>query len=252
MPARLVTFTLPTRIRACLFDLDGVLTQTAKVHEAAWKQMFDAYLEDRSRQTRELFRAFVLPDDYARYIDGKLRQDGVRSFLESRGIALPEGTPEDPPSADTVFGLGNRKNVLFLEVIRDRGVERYPESLQFVEGLRAAGYFRAVVSASQNCADVLVGAGLDGLFDVRVDGLTARSKGLRGKPAPDMFLAAAQELGVPPAECVVFEDAEAGVAAGRAGGFGWVVGVDRVGHAEALRTNGADTVVNDLSELEVA
>jgi beta-phosphoglucomutase family hydrolase len=243
---------MPTGIRACLFDLDGVLTQTAKAHAVAWKQMFDAYLGERSRETGETFRAFELPGDYAQYIDGKLRQDGVRSFLQSRAITLPEGTPDDPPSEVTVYGLGNRKNVMFLDVVRDTGVEPFPEAVKFLEAVRAAGYARAVVSASQNCAEVLSAAGLDSFFDVRVDGRVARAKGLGGKPAPDMFLAAAAELDVPAIACVVFEDAEAGVAAGRAGGFGWVVGVDRVGHAQALRANGADIVVDDLTELQVA
>jgi beta-phosphoglucomutase family hydrolase len=246
-----VTFNLPTGIRACLFDLDGVLTQTAKVHAAAWKQMFDEFLHEWSARTGQQFQAFVLPDDYARHIDGKLRADGVRSFLQSRGITLPEGTPDDPPTALTVYGLGNRKNVVFLDVIRDQGVEQYPDSVKFVEAVRARGWPRAVVSASQNCAEVLHAAGIDTLFDARVDGKVAAEKHLRGKPAPDMFLAAASELGVAPAGCAVFEDAESGVAAGRAGGFGWVVGVDRVGHAEALREHGADTVVDDLSELLV-
>jgi beta-phosphoglucomutase family hydrolase len=240
---------LPTGIRACLFDLDGVLTQTAKVHEASWKQLFDGYLQARSDESGERFQAFELPDDYARYIDGKLRADGVRSFLQSRGITLPEGQADDPPTATTVYGLGNRKNVLFLEVIRTQGVDQYPGSVRFVETVRAGGYPRAVVSSSQNCAEVLRAARLEALFDARVDGKVAQLKGLRGKPAPDMFLAGAEELGVAPAGCAVFEDAESGVAAGRAGGFGWVVGVDRIGHAEALRSHGADTVVDDLSEL---
>jgi beta-phosphoglucomutase family hydrolase len=244
-----VTLNLPPGIRACLFDLDGVLTQTAKVHAAAWQHMFDTFLQDRSVQTGVEFQAFVLPDDYARHIDGKLRADGVQSFLQSRGIVLPDGQPSDPPTAITVYGLGNRKNEVFLEVIRDQGVEQYPDSVRFVEAVRAGGYPRAVVSASQNCAEVLHAAGIDQLFDTRVDGRVAAEKKLRGKPAPDMFLAAAAELGVAPASCAVFEDAESGVAAGRAGGFGWVVGVDRVGHAEALRQHGADTVVEDLSAL---
>jgi beta-phosphoglucomutase family hydrolase len=240
---------VPDRIVACLFDLDGVLTQTAKVHAAAWKQMFDAFLLDRSRQTGEPFRPFALPADYAAHVDGKLRQDGVRAFLASRGITLPEGKADDPPTALTVHGLGTRKNDLVLALIRQRGVEVYAGSVRFVEAARAAGLRRAVVSASKNCREVLVAARLEHLFEVRVDGIVADTAGLRGKPAPDMFLAAADALGIAPAHAAVFEDAVAGVEAGRAGSFGWVVGVDRVGQAAALRHHGADTVVTDLSEL---
>jgi beta-phosphoglucomutase family hydrolase len=240
---------LPAGIAACLFDLDGVLTQTAKVHAAAWKQMFDAFLLARSRQTGEPFRPFEIATDYAEHVDGKLRADGVRAFLASRGIALPEGAPDDPPTAETVHGLGTRKNDLVLELIRERGVEVYDGSVRFVEAVRDAGLRRAVVSASKNCREVLVAAGIEHLFEVRVDGVVAAADGLRGKPAPDMVLAAAAALGVAPAHSAVFEDAVAGVEAGRAGAFGWVVGVDRVGQAAALRSHGADTVVRDLSEL---
>jgi beta-phosphoglucomutase family hydrolase len=240
---------LPDAISACLFDLDGVLTQTAKVHAAAWKQMFDAFLLERSRQTGEPFGPFELPTDYPNYVDGKLRQDGVRSFLAARGIALPEGSADDPPTALTVHGLGTRKNDLVLELIRRRGVEVYEDSVRFVEAVREAGLRRAVVSASKNCQAVLAAAGIEGLFEVRVDGLVAERSHLRGKPAPDMFLAAAAALGVDPAHCAVFEDAIAGVEAGRAGAFGWVVGVDRVGQAAALLGHGADRVVGDLGEL---
>ena len=240
---------LPEAIRACLFDLDGVLTQTARVHAAAWKQMFDAFLLERSRRTGQPFRPFELPADYAAYVDGKLRQDGVRSFLASRGIVLPEGRADDPPSAETVHGLGTRKNDLVLELILQRGVEVYLGSVRFVEAARAAGLRCAVVSASKNCREVLIAAGIEQLFEVRIDGLVAEQAGLPGKPAPDMFLAAAAALGVQPAGCAVFEDAVAGVEAGRLGSFGWVVGVDRVGQAEALRSHGADVVVTDLSEL---
>jgi beta-phosphoglucomutase family hydrolase len=239
----------PHGITACLFALDGVLTQTARVHVAAWKQMFDAFLAERSRQTSEPFREFELPDDYTAYVDGKLRQDGVRAFLASRGIVLPEGSPGDPPAASTVYGLGTRKNDLVLELIRTQGVEVYKGSVRFVEAVRIAGLRRAVVSASKNCLEVLVAAGIETLFDVRVDGVVAERDGLRGKPAPDMFLAAAAALGAQPAHCAVFEDAVAGVEAGRAGALGWVIGVDRVGQPDLLRSHGADKVVSDLSDL---
>ena len=240
---------LPAGIAACLFDLDGVLTQTAKVHAAAWKEMFDAYLRERSEQIGEPFRPFEIASDYVKYVDGKLREDGVRAFLASRAISLPEGSADDPPTALTVHGLGNRKNDLVLDLIRRRGVDVYEGSVRFVEAVRDAGLRRAVVSASKNCQAVLAAAGIEHLFEVRVDGIVAAEAGLRGKPAPDTFLAAATALGVPPAHCAVFEDAIAGVEAGRAGSFGWVVGVDRVGQAAALRSHGADTVVSDLSEL---
>jgi beta-phosphoglucomutase family hydrolase len=236
-------------IAACLFDLDGVLTQTARVHAQAWKQTFDAFLAQRAAQTAEPFRPFELPVEYAAYVDGKLRQDGVRAFLASRNIVLPEGAPDDPPTALTIHGLGNRKNDLVLELIRTRGVDVYQSSVRFVEAVRAAGVGRAVVSASKNCREVLVATGIEHLFQVRVDGLVAERDGLRGKPQPDMFLAAASALGVDPAHAAVFEDAVAGVEAGRAGGFGWVVGVDRVGQAAALERHGADRVVADLAEL---
>lgn len=240
---------LPDGIIACLFDLDGVLTQTAKVHAAAWKEMFDAFLLERSSQTGEPFQPFTIATDYVAYVDGKLRQDGVRSFLASRGIALPEGAAGDPPTAPTVHGLGTRKNDLVHAILQRVGVEVYEGSVRFVEAARDAGLRTAVVSASRNCQDVLVAAGIEHLFDVRVDGVVAGDTGLPGKPAPDTFLAAAAVLGVEPARSAVFEDAVAGVAAGRAGAFGWVVGVDRVGQADALRANGADIVVSDLSEL---
>jgi beta-phosphoglucomutase family hydrolase len=240
---------LPPAVAACLFDLDGVLTQTAKVHAAAWKEMFDAFLQERSRQTGEPFRPFEITTDYAQHVDGKLREDGIRSFLVSRGIALPEGEPDDPPTALTVHGLGTRKNDLVLDLVERDGVEVYAGSVRFVEAVRDAGLRRAVVSASKNTQQVLAATGIEHLFEVRVDGVVAAEKRLRGKPAPDTFLAAAAALGVGPARCAVFEDAVAGVQAGRAGGFGWVVGVDRVGKAEALRSHGADMVVGDLGEL---
>jgi len=236
-------------VRGCLFDLDGVLTQTAKVHDAAWKEMFDAYLRERAQRTGEQFVPFDPVKDYDEYVDGKPRPDGVRSFLESRGITLPDGQDDDPASAETVHGLGNRKNEILLRRIREDGVQAYPGSVAFVRAVKDAGMPRAVVSSSANCRDVLIAAGIEDLFDARIDGLVAERDHLRGKPAPDTFLAGARALGLKPTAGAVFEDALAGVAAGRAGGFGFVVGVDRVGQAQALREHGADVVVTDLSEL---
>jgi beta-phosphoglucomutase family hydrolase len=240
---------LPDSIRGCLFDLDGVLTQTAKVHDAAWKEMFDDYLRERSRKTGEAFVPFDPVADYDEYVDGKPRADGTRSFLESRGIHLPEGTGDDPPAADTVHGLGNRKNEIVLRKIREDGVEAYPGSVAYLRAVKEAGLPRAVVSSSANCKDVLIAAGIEDMFDARIDGVVAEQQHLRGKPAPDTYLAGAKALGLEPAAAAVFEDALAGVAAGRAGKFGFVVGVDRVGQAEALKEHGADVVVKDLSEL---
>jgi beta-phosphoglucomutase family hydrolase len=226
---------LPDGIRACLFDLDGVLTQTAKVHAAAWKQMFDDYLRTRD----EPFQEFT-QDDYEEYVDGMPRLDGVRSFLRSRGIELPE---------DELKKLGDRKNEIVLKLIHDQGVETYEGSVRYVEAAREAGLRRAVVSSSANTRDVLRVTGIEDLFEAVVDGVVIERDGLKGKPAPDSFLAGARELGVEPAEATVFEDALSGVEAGRAGRFGCVVGVDRVGHADDLRAHGADVVVKDLSEL---
>jgi beta-phosphoglucomutase family hydrolase len=240
---------LPDEVRGCLFDLDGVLTQTAKVHDAAWKEMFDDFLRERARQTGQPFVPFDPVADYDEYVDGKPRADGTRSFLESRGIHLPEGSDDDPPSAQTVHGLGNRKNEIVLKKIREDGVEAYPGSVTYLRAVKAAGLPRAVVSSSANCHDVLVAAGIDDMFDARIDGVVAEQEHLRGKPAPDTYLAGAKALGLRPAAAAVFEDALAGVAAGRAGGFGFVVGVDRVGQAEALKEHGADVVVKDLAEL---
>jgi beta-phosphoglucomutase family hydrolase len=240
---------LPDHVKACLFDLDGVLTQTAKVHAAAWQQTFDEYLQERAQRTGEPFVPFDIADDYDRYVDGKARADGVRSFLTARGISVPEGDPDDPPSAETVNGVGNRKNTLLLKNIRESGVEAFPGSVRYVKAVAEAGIHRAVVSSSANCRDVLVAAGIDDLFEARIDGVVATRESLKGKPAPDTFLAGARALGVPPADAAVFEDALAGVEAGRAGGFGIVIGVDRVGQAQALRTHGADRVVKDLAEL---
>ena len=240
---------LPNAIRACLFDLDGVLTQTAKIHAAAWKEMFDAFLRERAAQTGESFEPFDPVADYDEYVDGKPRYDGVRSFLAARGIALPEGTPDDPSDAATVHGLGNRKNELVLAMIERQGVEVYEGSVRYVRAVRDAGLGRAVVTSSANADEVLAAAGIDDLFDVRIDGVVAAREHLEGKPAPDTFLAAARALEVAPDRAAVFEDALAGVAAGRAGRFGLVVGVDRVGQADELREHGADVVVGDLCEL---
>jgi len=226
-----------------------VLTQTAKIHAAAWKEMFDAFLRERAAQTGESFEPFDLVADYDEYVDGKPRYDGVRSFLAARGIALPEGTPDDPSDAATVHGLGNRKNELVLAMIERQGVEVYEGSVRYVRAVRDAGLGRAVVTSSANADEVLAAAGIDDLFDVRIDGVVAAREHLEGKPAPDTFLAAARALEVAPDRAAVFEDALAGVAAGRAGRFGLVVGVDRVGQADELREHGADVVVGDLSEL---
>src|SRR3954452_19789677 len=240
---------LPAEVRACLFDLDGVLTQTARVHAAAWKEMFDAFLRGRSARSGEPFVPFDAVEDYDEYVDGKPRYDGVRSFLESRRIALPEGESADPVDAETVHGLGNRKQELVLALIARDGVQPYEGSVRYLHAVRDAGLRRAVVSSSTNCAEVLAGAGIADLLEVRIDGIVAEQQHLRGKPAPDTFLAAARALGVTPAEAAVFEDALAGVEAGRAGGFACVVGVDRAGQADALKAHGADRVVEDLAEL---
>lgn len=240
---------LPAGIRACLFDLDGVLTQTAKVHAAAWKSMFDDFLRGRAKEREEDFVPFDGISDYESYVDGKPRYEGVESFLASRGIELPAGSPEDPPDAETVHGLGNRKNEIVLAMIRRDGVEAYDGSIRYVRAVRAGGLHTAVVSSSSNCPDVLVAAGIEGLFEAVIDGISAEREHLKGKPAPDTFLAGARALGVGTAIAAVFEDALAGVEAGRAGNFGIVIGVDRLGQAGALRAHGADVVVGDLGEL---
>jgi beta-phosphoglucomutase family hydrolase len=240
---------LPDKVRACLFDLDGVLTDTASVHTKAWKATFDDYLRQRAERTGEQFVPFDPATDYRKFVDGKKREDGIRSFLASRGIELPDGEPDDPPDAETVYGLGNRKNEMFQKTLHDDGVEVFDGSRRYLQAVTDAGLGVAVVSASANTAEVLKVTGLDRLIHQRVDGVTLRREHLAGKPAPDSFLRAAQLLGVAPDAAAVFEDALSGVAAGRAGNFGFVVGVDRVGQAEDLRRNGADVVVTDLAEL---
>jgi beta-phosphoglucomutase family hydrolase len=240
---------LPDGVLACLFDMDGVVTQTATVHAAAWKEMFDEFLKARAQRTGTKFVPFDPHHEYDAYVDGKPRMDGTRSFLESRGIELPEGTPDDPPGAPTLYGLSNRKNDLVLAKIAAGGVQVYPGSITYIKAVRANGIRTAIVSASANTVQVLQSAGIEDLFDARIDGVIAKERGLRGKPAPDTFLAAAEALRVPAAHAVVFEDAQAGVAAGHAGHFALVVGVDRVGQAAELKAHGADIVVKDLSDL---
>jgi beta-phosphoglucomutase family hydrolase len=240
---------LPDGITACLFDMDGVVTKTAVVHAAAWKEMFDDFLREWSAQTEAEFVPFDPVKDYDEYVDGKPRLEGTKSFLESRKISLPLGSPSDPAGTHTIWGLSNRKNDLVLKVLARDGVEVYEGSVRYITAVRAAGMRTAIVSSSANTAAVLTAARISDLFDVRVDAQVATARGLHGKPAPDTFLEAARMLGVPAKSAAVFEDALAGVAAGRAGRFGFVVGVDRVGQAAELREHGADVVVRDLADL---
>ena len=234
---------------AVLLDLDGVITDTASVHAACWKQMFDEYLQRRATQRNEAFRPFDIAMDYRHYVDGKPRFDGVRDFLASRDIQLPEGSPDDPSVAETVGGLGNRKNDLVNRIIEEKGVEPYEGSVKLIHELRRGGFKIAVVTSSQNCAAVLKSAKLEDFFDVQVDGNTIHAQHLSGKPAPDTFLTAAKLLNVEPARAIVIEDAISGVEAGRAGNFGLVIGVARKGNVEELQQHGAHLVVHDLSEL---
>jgi beta-phosphoglucomutase family hydrolase len=240
---------LPDQVAACLFDMDGVVTQTAVVHAAAWKEMFDDFLRERARATGTEFVPFDPVADYDAYVDGKPRLDGTRSFLAARGIDLPAGTPDDPPGTPTIYGLSNRKNDLVLQKLAAGGVQVYQGSIEYLHAVRDKGIATAVVSSSANTKQVLDSAGIADLFDVRMDGLAAAERKLAGKPAPDTYLAAAKELGFGPDRAAVFEDALAGVESGRAGHFAFVVGVDRVGQAAELRQHGADIVVKDLAEL---
>lgn len=235
-------FGLPDGIRACLFDLDGVLTRTAAVHRAAWGAVFDPLLDSHAQPT-------FSDADYLRFVDGKPRRDGVRDFLTARGITVSEGAPDDPPDMDTVAGIANRKNVLLLERLRKQGVEVFPGSVTYLRTVHDAGLRTAVVTASANGEEVIRAAGIAALVEQRIDGVVADEEGLPGKPEPDTFVEAARRLGVDPGEAAVFEDAQAGVAAGRAGGFGFVVGVDRGDQADSLLASGAHVVVNDLAEL---
>jgi beta-phosphoglucomutase family hydrolase len=240
---------LPDAAAACLFDLDGVLTDTARIHAGAWKAMFDAYLRERAERLGQPFVPFDPRSDYDAHVDGRPRAEGVRAFLASRGIELPEGRPTDRPEAETVQGLGRRKNDLVVQLIGEQGVEAYEGSVRYLHAARDAGLRRAVVTSSKNCREVIEAAGIVGLLEVAVDGNVAERESLHGKPAPDTFLAAARAFGVRPERTAVFEDALAGVEAGRAGGFAAVIGVDRVGQAEALAAHGATRVVSDLADL---
>src|ERR1700741_5423323 len=237
------------RYDAVLLDLDGVITDTANLHAACWKRMFDEYLQKRATQRDEAFRPFDLATDYLLYVDGKPRFDGVRAFLTSRAIQLPEGSPDDPPQLETVCGLGNRKNELVNKIIEDVGVEPYEGSVELIHQLRDRGFKIAVVTSSQNCTTVLKAAKVDHFFDVKVDGNVIHAQHLAGKPAPDTYLMAAKLLGVEPARAVVVEDALSGVEAGSNRKFGLVIGVARKGNADELRQHGANLVVNDLGEL---
>lgn len=235
---------------AAIFDLDGVITRTAQVHAAAWKEMFDAFLQQYAKKSSTPFVPFDIEQDYRRYVDGKPRYEGVASFLAARDITLPDGTPEDEPGAETVCGLGNRKNQYFLELIDQNGVETYESTIRLIEHLRQRGRKTAVVSSSRNCAEILNAAGIAVMFDTRIDGNDIGPDALQGKPAPDIFVEAARRLDVEPQRAVVVEDALSGVEAGRRGNFGCVIGVDRGNQAEALLEHGADAVVNDLAELD--
>lgn len=234
---------------AVLFDLDGVITDTASLHAACWKRMFDEYLRWRAANRGEAFRPFDIATDYRLCVDGKPRLDGVRDFLKSRGISLPEGHYDDPPEAETVAGLGNRKNELLRRIIEEEGVKPYEGSIALIRNLRREGFKIAVVTSSRNCAAVLKAARIEGAFDARVDGETICMRKLAGKPAPDTFLMGARLLGVEPRRAVVIEDAISGVQAGSAGGFGLVIGVARKGNGEDLQRSGANLVVHDLAEL---
>lgn len=247
--SRVADWVTRERFDAVLFDLDGVLTSTAAIHAEAWKAMFDAYLADGAKAAGGKFRPFDIDTDYKRYVDGKPRYEGVRSFLESRNIHLPIGSASDPPGDGTICALGNRKDAMVQQAIEAGRVQPFASSVKWVKRLLIEGFKTAVVSSSRNCGPVLRAAKIDGLFQVRVDGLTLAEQNIPGKPAPDSFLKAAAMLGASPARSVVVEDAISGVAAGRAGKFGLVIGVDREGHATALREHGADVVVSDLGEL---
>lgn len=236
---------------AVIFDMDGVVTQTASVHAAAWSALFAQYLATHAHRTGDSIPPFT-ELDYLRYVDGKPRSAGVRDFLASRNIVLPEGEPDDRPEQETVWGLGNRKNAFFLRALEEHGVQVYDSTITLIHRLKECGWRVGIISASRNTTTVLNAAGIRDLFEVQIDGLVAADLGLPGKPDPAVFLTAAQRLETPPARAVVIEDAIAGVQAGRGGGFGLVIGVDRGGNAEALAAAGAHAVVKDLAEVRLA
>ncbi len=239
----------PDHFDAVLFDMDGVLTATAKIHAASWKKLFDSFLQERASSQNLPFTPFTIDSDYRKYVDGKPRLDGIRDFLRSRDIRLPEGSPEDPPGEETVWSLGERKNRFLNEALATQGVEVYEDTVTLVRELRKQGIKTAVVTSSHNCETILRSAGITELFESRIDGVIADRFRLRGKPAPDTYLKAAEQLGADPRRTAIVEDAISGVQAGRAGGFGLVIGVSRGGDPEALRRNGADLVVTDMSEV---
>jgi len=238
-------------IDAVIFDMDSVVSDTASIHAMAWKHLFDRYLKQRARQNGEPFQPFDADSDYRRYLDGKPRYDGVKSFLESRGISLPYGNPTDAPDRETVCGLGNRKNRYFFDHLRERPPKAFPSSVKFIRDVRARGVRTAVISSSQNCADILEAAGVGDLFDVKVDGVDVGKLGLKGKPDPAILLEAAKRLGVEPSRAMGIEVTLAGVEAGYRGGFGLVVGVDMTGQGERLKERGAHLVVHDLGDLVI-
>lgn len=236
------------QIKALIFDLDGVVTQTAQVHAQAWKSMFDAYLKNRGEKEGKTYEPLDIRTDYREHIDGIPRYDGVRNFLRSRGITLPEGTPEDDEGEETVAGLGNLKNMYFQELLKQSGVEVFDDTMAWLRHQRQQKMPIAIISASKNCVDVLHAAGIEHLFEAHVDGLQSAQLGLKGKPAPDIFLEAARRLGMPPEQCAVFEDARKGVQAAKAGNFGLVVGIDRHHDAEGLKASGADLVIPEFPQ----
>jgi alpha,alpha-trehalase len=246
---RFIAAEILDRFDAWLFDLDGVITDTARIHAKSWKEAFDAFLRQRSAETGEGFKEFTIDSDYPEYVDGKPRYEGVDSFLRSRGIELPWGGVDDPPEADTVCGIGNRKNARFNEILKAEGADVFETSVELIKKLKEKGVRVAVVTSSKNCTSVLESANLAGLFEAQLDGVYSAKHKLAGKPKPDTYLEAARLLGAEAADSVVIEDALSGVEAGNAGNFGLTIGVDRLGEPQKLLDNGADLVVSDMEEL---